>query len=517
MPNKKQLIAKIKSRSKMNTIKKEGKPILIQKKEIKLGGQGGVAIIDANDYELLSGYNWSKNKKGYVIGTIDGKQMRMHVFLMTPPKGKIVDHINRNRCDNRRKNLRITNKIKGGNGQNRSVRNTKSNPYRGVYYDKKNKKYYARIYINNKCIYLGRYDTAKEAAEMIDMYVVHNNNEFIQLNFPEKRTEYLKRKYISFISKKNESSSYIGIHKTNDSYVARIQFNGKRIHIGIFADEIDAAKAIDEYIVENNIPNRTLNFPEEYPDYDPRIVKTEYETIDNNTVRLLIKSQPDKVVLIDKDDYEDIKYFKCFINSFKNKISHVSIKIDNKLIILSRFLMNETDPEIYIDHIDSNPLNNTRKNLRLSNKSKNVQNCKKRENTSSKYIGVSFNKNRNIWMSIVSFNNIVIHKSINLNEIHAARQRDLFILKYLPDEHYKMNFEWTEQDIEKWEKKLPTIISPYKLFSKLILKNTKFSLEALSNNNFKKIEMLHKILCIQTKLISEVYGKLIDNLEQKIA
>ena len=78
----------------------------------------------------------------------------------------------------------------------------------------------------------------------------------------------------------------------------------------------------------------------------------------------------------------------------------------------------------HIDHIDQNPLNNTRTNLRHVTISENNQNKGKRKNCSSKYIGVSYDKNNNKWSSRFAKKRIDMFN----DEESAAKAYDAYIL-----------------------------------------------------------------------------------------
>jgi hypothetical protein len=155
--------------------------------KIQLGGKkGGHAIVSKKDYADLSKYKWHKRADNdYVSGWINGKHISMHRYIMSATKDQVVDHINHVRWDNRRSNLRITTVAK--NGQNKTISPDKtSSKFKGVYYNKNTKRFFARINIDNKVISLGTHNSELEAAEAFDLYVVHNDLDHISLNFPEK-------------------------------------------------------------------------------------------------------------------------------------------------------------------------------------------------------------------------------------------------------------------------------------------------------------------------------------------
>lgn len=125
-------------------IKKErtSKPIPVYEGELPPNSRaipltkGKFTIVSEEDYESLNKLKWlaierTKNtfyayRSGKRLG--GGKREKgvgMHTFLMKTPKGKVVDHINRNTLDNRRCNLRIVTQKVNIHNTSRSLRNSR--------------------------------------------------------------------------------------------------------------------------------------------------------------------------------------------------------------------------------------------------------------------------------------------------------------------------------------------------------------------------------------------------------
>jgi len=69
--------------------------------------KSGYAIIDKADIDIQK-YFWSKDNCGYAQANIDGVVSKMHqVIIGKAIKPLVTDHINRNKVDNRRVNLRF--------------------------------------------------------------------------------------------------------------------------------------------------------------------------------------------------------------------------------------------------------------------------------------------------------------------------------------------------------------------------------------------------------------------------
>lgn len=150
-------------------------------------------LIDTADFELVSSIpdRWSIQKGGYRLYAVsnviqpDGslQSTPLHRFVLQPPKGVNVDHINRDGLDNRRSNLRLDTNNKNSSNTKLSKRNKSG--YRGVCWSKVAKKWHCQISHKNTVHYLGLYSDAEEAARAYDEAARKFHGEFATLNFPD--------------------------------------------------------------------------------------------------------------------------------------------------------------------------------------------------------------------------------------------------------------------------------------------------------------------------------------------
>jgi hypothetical protein len=139
---------------------------------IILLSNGYEVIVDDDDYDYLSRWRWKRNAVGYACRTIyiRGKftLLLMHRLINKTPEGLFTDHINRNKLDNRKSNLRTVTKRINNRNQGLGSRNTSG--FKGVNFtkDKKWRAYGKDEY--GKFIHLGQFNTPEEAAAVASTF-----------------------------------------------------------------------------------------------------------------------------------------------------------------------------------------------------------------------------------------------------------------------------------------------------------------------------------------------------------
>ena len=145
-------------------------------------GDGFYAYVDAADYEWLSQYHWHL-QNGYAARREKTRVILMHREIMQPPTGMVVDHIDGNKANNCRFNLRTCTPAE--NRRNNRKRNDARSKFKGVSYHERMRKWRARCWCKGRDPFLDYFDTDVEAARAYDRVAVEYFGEFARLNFPE--------------------------------------------------------------------------------------------------------------------------------------------------------------------------------------------------------------------------------------------------------------------------------------------------------------------------------------------
>jgi hypothetical protein len=151
--------------------------------------QGKEAIISASDAErVLRAGKWCAERRKdtwYAARNFKNERgafapVRLHRFIMQAPKGTDVDHIDGDGLNNTRQNLRVCTHAQ--NQRNRRVNSNSSLGLKGVYFDKRRKRFRAVIHLNGKRHHVGWYMTKAAAALAYDVAARKMHGDFARLN-----------------------------------------------------------------------------------------------------------------------------------------------------------------------------------------------------------------------------------------------------------------------------------------------------------------------------------------------
>jgi hypothetical protein len=140
-----------------------------------------------------------------------------------------------------------------------------------------------------------------------------------------------------------------------------------------------------------------------------------------------------KEFIIDDEDYDKVKNYKWGVNKDHDKdIFYVisPVKNQSKDIKLHRLIM-DCPPDKIIDHINHNPLDNRKCNLRICTRAENNKNSQKRKDGfTSKYKGVSLRSDSGKYAAQISHKSKTHHIGLYTSEKDAALAYNEAAIKY---------------------------------------------------------------------------------------
>jgi len=150
--------------------------------------RGQNALVDTEDFEWLSKYNWFAHwcpdtRSFYALRAgPNHRSIPMHREILNCSPRQQGDHINHDTLDNRKLNLRKCRKAMNNRNQRRRIDNTSG--FKGVswHYNK----WRSRIMVNKIPMNIGGFDTIEEAARAYDAAAKEFHGEFAYFNFPNK-------------------------------------------------------------------------------------------------------------------------------------------------------------------------------------------------------------------------------------------------------------------------------------------------------------------------------------------
>lgn len=122
-------------------------------------------MIDKKNLHKVLQYRWHVDCQDYVLAKVDGRTIKLHRLLLgvLDNDNIEVDHINRDRTDNRMCNLRLA--TRSINMHNTGINKNNTSGYKGVYPHANGKSWCAQINVRGKRKYLGYYQTMQEAIQ----------------------------------------------------------------------------------------------------------------------------------------------------------------------------------------------------------------------------------------------------------------------------------------------------------------------------------------------------------------
>ena len=386
--------------------------------EIQLTNCLETTIVSPQHSEHLNQFKWCKTPTGYVTSKIENKWWLLHRYTIGKLENKqiddfIIDHKDNNKLNNTLENLRVTSRTV--NARNRTKKLGATSEYYGVSFNKRDKKWVSKVIINGRYID-ERYENEKHAAHARDLLVQEHSLEGCKLN--NISDEFLQD-FVRLIPRKK--SLPVGITKKGDKY--RLYVNHK--WYGSFDN-------LDDAIAKNNSVRENIRLE--------KLAAILATPIKRNSagdcIIEIFNKDKEKVAetIVDEEDYYDLIQYSWCCNG-----NYIIGKVGNKRgVALHRYVM-KYDGKDYIDHIDRNPLNNKKDNLRLTTPKQNNLNKSSRNGSTSQFVGVHFDKTALKWISRITIDG----KQKNLgrfdNEENAAMARDI-----ATKEHYgdfgKLNF-----------------------------------------------------------------------------
>lgn len=218
-------------------------------KEIPLE-DGLVVLVDDEDFERAISIKWRPQLRTHVVyaeGRVNGKNTSLHRVIMNAAPRQLIDHKNRDGLDCRKENLRFATHTQ--NHANSIKRINTASAFKGVTWDKRNNIWVALITCEKRLYTLGRYADQSEAAMVYDSAARLLFGEFARTNFQSGETMTMNELETACwrAGKRKRSSQFRGVSRRTYSqkWQAGIKVRGVYFHIGVFPDEVEAAKAYD--------------------------------------------------------------------------------------------------------------------------------------------------------------------------------------------------------------------------------------------------------------------------------
>lgn len=146
--------------------------------------RGLFATVDDDLFHFLNQWKWSSNgRSGYAKRGSGGRSLFMHRVIVGGPTSLEIDHINGDKIDNRRENLRLCTRSENACNRGSPLKRNAGLP-KGVCPADKRGRFVAKICVGKRAVRIGTFDSPEEAARAYDAAAIIYHGEFACLNFP---------------------------------------------------------------------------------------------------------------------------------------------------------------------------------------------------------------------------------------------------------------------------------------------------------------------------------------------
>jgi hypothetical protein len=388
--------------------------------EIELKNKKGVVaktLLSVDDYEKVKDYKWYLSG-GYVKASNKTTIFMHRIIMNLNDPLLVVDHINHDKLDNRRENLRVVTRAANNQNRPKATNEDRTSKYKGVFLREFS---HTSLWVA-RCgqLYNQSFKTEEEAARAYDKAALHSFGIGAEINF--KYTDDELNQILAepapvtptFVKKRSELPKGVWFDfrgLTRNPYGAKFS----RKSLGMYATPEEASAVYEAYIKVHNkeCEENHMNL---------KILRNE----DGHAIipiRNKLKEHV-KSVIVDDDEWHRIMRHSCCVN----KCDYVSIRQSKSITMLHRFLMNPP-ADMIVDHINGNKLDNRKENLRIVTAKQSSYNKGKhnRADATSTYKGVSkvtrkLKKGDKVfYMCFVSKDGVRYNLGSFLNELDAAR------------------------------------------------------------------------------------------------
>lgn len=245
-------------------------------------------LLDEEDYLKTKNFKLVARKEKSGNRAIKIRMGDLHFSIASKifnvPKGMMIHHNNGNQFDFRRSEISIVSRQEYSHRNSPHIRSQKrSSKYLRVHRTNKFHPWMVKIEKDGK-IFGGRYDDEIEAAIVSDYLAYNIYGDVATRNFPELSIDEISQKYNQIISKygtstmerysksaqgvstikvRTKTSNYVGVcrNKRKNKWEASISHLKNKVWLGLFTNEIDAAKAYDKKALELYGEDAKINFP----------------------------------------------------------------------------------------------------------------------------------------------------------------------------------------------------------------------------------------------------------------